>query len=95
LLAFNISNRYFDFKPLFAGLARDAGLVARVATDNAYDRETGKFPSVWVVLARTPGDLKDLDHDGQRWKIPQGEVVWTDDFSNIFTLIKWSVRPGS
>ena len=95
LLAFNISNRYFDFKPLFAGLARDAGLVARVATDNSYNRETGKFPSIWLVLARTSDDLKNLDHQGQRWQTPQGDVVWTDDFSNIFTLMKWNVRQGS
>jgi hypothetical protein len=63
LLAFHISNRYFDLKPALYNLAREHGLSSVYQSD---DRETdkestamlGKSSSTWVILAR---DSKYLD----------------------------------
>jgi spermidine synthase len=88
MMVFHISNRYFDLAPLFAGLAREADLTARVFMDDDSDTAAGKYPSRWLVLARRPEDLGALAQD-QRWVTPDGDVVWTDDYSNIVGLIKW------
>jgi len=54
------------------------------------DARGGKDRSVWVVMARGPDDLKRVMAD-TRWQIlvaPENFRVWTDDFSNIFTVVK-------
>ena len=54
------------------------------------DMKNGKYPSLWAVMAREPGDLAALAHD-PRWKpLPavSGARVWTDDFSNVVSIIK-------
>jgi hypothetical protein len=42
------------------------------------------------VLARTEADLGSMAGD-KRWKAlqPRNGLVWTDDFSNIWSLIQW------
>ncbi|HEY9502311.1 MAG TPA: hypothetical protein VIR01_11840, partial [Pyrinomonadaceae bacterium] len=50
--------------------------------DNAPDR----FPSWWVVMARTDAALGTIPGDS-RWSRAQGDTVWTDDFSNILSLM--------
>jgi ABC-type Fe3+-hydroxamate transport system substrate-binding protein len=52
--------------------------------------QPGKDASIWVVVSRSPNDLADLSSD-DRWKkldaVP-GFRIWTDDFSNIFSVLK-------
>lgn len=94
LLALHISNNHLDLEPTVANLAHDAQLVAlarfdeRVSPDEA---RAGKTPSHWVVLARRWEDLRALPHDRQ-WHVLSARpdrTLWTDDFSNIFEVIKW------
>ena len=67
---------------------RDAKLVSRIRRDVDVDldeRQTGKSPSIWLVVARRDGDLGPIATD-PRWVVPRvrsDEPVWTDDFSNI------------
>jgi hypothetical protein len=92
-LAFHISNRYLDLRQVLANLAQDAGLVCLVNSDTAVgedDIKNGKLPSLWAVMARSSGDLAQLARD-PRWKpVPAvaGARVWTDDFSNVVSIIK-------
>jgi hypothetical protein len=94
MLALHISNRYLDLEPVLANLARDAGLVAWMRDDTAVSAEesrNGKFPARWVVLARAPGDVRGLAQD-PRWKRLEARPragLWTDDFSNLFTILRW------
>jgi spermidine synthase len=94
LLAFHISNNRLDLEPTVANLAHDGQLVAlaqfdeRVSPDEA---RAGKTPSHWVVLARRWEDLRALPHN-QQWHALSArpdKTLWTDDFSNIFEVIKW------
>jgi spermidine synthase len=95
ILVFHISNRYLDLRPVLGNLARDAGLVARSNFDlklSDEDRRHKKLPSTWVVMARQEQHLGGLAQD-QRWHtLPQrpGEKLWTDDFSNIWSVFNWS-----
>ena len=93
LLAFHISNRYLDLHQVLGNLAHDAGVVCLLNLDTATgeeDRTAGKYASVWMVMARKNEDLQVLSQDA-RWMpvfpVP-GAKVWSDDFSNVLSIIK-------
>jgi hypothetical protein len=86
VLAFHISNRYLNLEPLLSGLSRRTGLSAFTRKDDAHN-VVGKYPSVWVVMARSDSALGTIANDA-RWRRVQGDMIWTDDFSNILSLLK-------
>jgi len=94
ILAFHITNRRLDLKPVFANLAHHANLIGLIRDDSQVDfseRSNGKEGSVWVVMARRNDDVASLINDS-RWQQlhPDPRVgLWTDDFSNIMSVIKW------
>ena len=90
VLAFHISNRHVDLRPVIAGLAREQGLVGRTRLDQAGAKSaSGRNRSLWAVVARTPAALGALAHD-ERWEpLMLSDRVWTDDFSNIWSVIEW------
>ena len=93
VLAFHITNLYLNLQPVLGNLAHDAGLVCLVNDDmgvSENDIKNGKFPSIWAVMARQQGDLVTLAHE-PRWKQLGASAdarAWTDDFSNIVSIIK-------
>ena len=93
VLAFHISNLYFDLEPVVSALAHDAGLVALIQRDPAADeteRLEGKSPSHWMVLARSAQDLAPLSLD-PRWRPAvdrSAHTPWTDDLSSPLPYLK-------
>jgi len=95
VIAFHISNRYLDLHGVLAGSEQDAGLACLSNIDTQVSDEEsreGKFPSWWVVMARTPDDLEALRRDPRWSALPAvtGSRVWTDDFSNIVSILKFN-----
>jgi hypothetical protein len=89
ILAFHISNRYLDMARVLGELARDAGLVCLRRTTDRDDPGEGLFASEWVVMGRPAGPVGELAHAGwQRLPGGAGAPLWTDDHTNIFTLLK-------
>jgi len=94
IIAFHISNLYLKLEPTLGALAQDAGLVCLVETDNPItqaQKDAGKLPSQWLVMARRQADLGTLTMD-PRWKpanVQPGTQPWTDDYSNLLKIIKW------
>ncbi len=93
VLALHISNRNLDLKPMLAALARDLGLSGR---DELYqpspaEEAGGAVGSEWAVLARRPSDLAFLDAEPRWTELTSDRRVnaWTDDFSNIVSVLKW------
>ena len=94
VLVFHLSNNYLDLKVVLADLAQDAGLAAYVKEDFPSDEEqqTGKSPSTYVILASSKQDLLPV-LAFPNWKALKGRVdanPWTDDYSNIFDVLKWN-----
>jgi spermidine synthase len=91
LLLFHISNRHLDLSPVMADLAASRKLFCIGMFDpTPYDIQ-GKDTSIWVVMARSQSDTGNLGKtsfarvltsDGSR-------RVWTDDFSNILSVLNW------
>ncbi len=93
VLAFHLSNRYLDLPPLVARLGADHDPPFAIKGDSDFpsdaEREDGKFPSVWAVLARDPADLGPVatDPHWQRVRVTPGPL-WRDDFSNLLAVWK-------
>jgi spermidine synthase len=94
-LAFHISNRHLALAPVLARLAVSHGLEFRLEQHVADQTITpGQFSSDWMVMARTAADLGSLATDA-RWgkpSIPTSTPLWTDDFSNILSVLRLNVR---
>jgi hypothetical protein len=93
VLFVHISNKHLDLKPVVASLARDAGLVAVIEDHEPNEKIDGDlaYPSEWVALAHRPGDFGTVATDS-RWTAltgRPGSQPWTDDYSNVFSAIKW------
>jgi hypothetical protein len=93
ILAFHISNMYLNLLPVCAALASDGGCAGFYRNDLDVSPEeamAGKSASQWVVMAREAGDLGVVSGDS-RWKPLKGagQRVWTDDFSDIFSVFQW------
>jgi len=87
VLAIHISNRHLDLKPVVWALARHLDLAATVCKGEG-DKERGCYRTTWMLLSRTDltsfpvfeGKLTDDGNDSP-------EVLWTDDYSNIFSVL--------
>ena len=88
LLAFHISNRYLDLKPVLGDIAAGLGLSCVFKEDAVLleeEIEGGKLPSKWLLMARKPESLGGFLKKGL-WEAVTARHqprVWTDDFSNV------------
>ena len=94
LLLVHISNRRLRLEPVVAALTSDAGLHARVRNhepDASTQNKDFEYGADWVVIAKRREALAPLGNDS-RWRTLTGATagsLWTDDYSNLFGVIKW------
>jgi hypothetical protein len=93
LLAFHISSNYLDLKPVIAGIARalDCSALTQEHYPPTRQKRMGATASAWVLVARDGTSLARLRND-RHWKPLDegaGTTVWTDQFSNILSVVKW------
>jgi hypothetical protein len=90
-IVFHISNRHLELAPVLTRLASANGLVALRRGDPPVKVVTdGRIPSEWMVMARTRDELGSLAADSQ-WQTPMvaaSTPLWTDDFSNILSVLR-------
>lgn len=93
VLAFHISNRYVDFKPLLSDAAHEAGLFGFIGEDqnvSAAEKDLGKFVSTWMVLSKEAKALAGLHENRLLWK-PLLErshrPLFQDDRSSLWPYI--------
>jgi hypothetical protein len=92
VLLFHVSNRYLNVEKLVHALVADAGLVAYSRFDDAGDlRKMGKSSANHVVAARRAdalGPVATLTGWSRVGNSADFEP-WTDDYSNLLSLIRW------
>jgi len=90
VLAIHVSNNHLDLLPVVAGVMRELTLAGRFQFQGSSDLTTGKYGSQWTALARSEAALGALATDGSWKHLPASdERAWTDDFSNIWRVIRW------
>ena len=91
ILAIHISNNHLNLRPVVAGVMRDLGLTGRgQLQEDSPDLDENKYSSHWAVLARSDAALGALATDPAWQRLqPRAERTWTDDFSNIWSVIHW------
>lgn len=88
LLALHVSNRHFRLQPVVGRLAQAEGLVALSRQDPG-DSTQQRDRSEWVVLARSAADLGPLTRRPEWRPPPVGERLWTDDFADPLSALRW------
>ncbi len=89
ILAVNISNRHINLVPVVWTLADHLGLSRVVISDPGVPPNT--FPSLWMLLARASSLLEIpgiRSHASQMNGYVSPVRLWTDDFSNLFLILK-------
>ncbi len=102
LLAFHVSNRFFDLAPLVGRLGAELGLHVLVI-DSPHLPQRLSLRSIWVLLSRDAGRLDALARRTEaHWRglgVPPTQYVieragavaegplWTDDYSDLFRVL--------
>ena len=93
-LAFHISNRFADLRPVLGALAADAGLLAVARFDAGEDADgadLGRFPSLWVVLSGREGPAPLLlEHGWTKLDGARPQWLWTDERIDLVSVLNWS-----
>jgi hypothetical protein len=92
VLAFHITNNWFDLEPPLTSLAQSLGLSCFVKHDKYLwinQARAGKYRSDWLVMARRADVLTPLVQQDRQWERcpPSTFRVWTDDYSSLVTAI--------
>lgn len=89
VLLFNISNRFVDFEPVLGNLAHYLKLTCAIERLKVDDAQAARRwdSSTWVTMSRDPAALRRLGWRACR-RDP-GSRVWTDDFSNVLSTLRW------
>ena len=89
ILAYHVSNRFLNLPPVLAEIAANEKLVGTVVDDPAQKDNTLHSSSTWVLLARNADTLKGIGDAGAPLARVAGAPLWTDDFNNLLSVIKW------
>lgn len=89
VVAFHISNRYLDLRPVVQQLADEAGLVPWIVMDEPPD-DTGLYKSDWVLVTGNQALLSWLARQGAGERLEGTAPIrpWTDDFNNLFDVLR-------
>jgi hypothetical protein len=93
VIAFHISNRYLDLRPVVIALANDAEATGALGERSPDTEERGKlyYGSRWMVLARERGTLDELVKIDGWYRLGSWPAsrLWTDDYTDVLSAIKW------
>jgi SAM-dependent methyltransferase len=88
VIAFHVTNRFLRLSPVVKRIADDTGLHAALIEDGAEDSELASTD--WVLVTRDKALLERpgiAQYVSPIESIP-GLGVWTDDFNNLFQILK-------
>src|SRR5450432_323182 len=90
ILAVNISNTYLDLEPVMERAANAFGKVALAYHFTAKDDDTFCFSCSWALImnAAAASAHPELQKDAKLLRPERPFRIWTDDFSNMFSILK-------
>lgn len=88
VLAFHVSNKFMDLKPLILGLTKQAKLTIGYIPSSE-DANRGTFEAHWILVSKDPDYFGDEVVRSALRPFPEYAeyVVWSDDFSNLLDLL--------
>jgi hypothetical protein len=88
VIAFHVTNRFLRLAPVVKRIADEAQLAAALIVDDAEDQDLARTD--WVLVTRDPARLQPESIDKAASEIAEidGLRVWTDDFNNLFQILK-------
>ena len=88
ILALHLTNMYMDLVPVASSIARHYGLSGRIISTPGDLRLTSD--SLWVLLTRNKTGLPSEQEDDLSFPFPEhmSHRVWTDDFSDVLSVIE-------
>ena len=92
VLLVHLSNRNLNLNAVVAATAEAAGMVTRIQShrpDSAARRARYRWPSTWMLAARSGEKLDPFLSTGDWREQPSSSRPWTDDYSNIAGTIRW------
>ncbi len=88
ILAVHISNRYLDLAPVVDGEAKATGHIDRLV-DTEDDTSQDVFGATWVLVVwPDPGFDNDVISGSTEITSKRKVRLWTDDYSNLFQILK-------
>ena len=88
VIAFHVTNRFLHLAPVVKRIATEDGLHVALIADDAEDSDLARTD--WVLVTRDPALLEReeiANYASEIEDIP-GLRVWTDDFNNLFRILK-------
>jgi len=88
VVAFHVTNRFLDLVPVVAGIARDNGMQAVWIHDEGEDALANR--SDWVLVSNDRALLANprIADAATAIESHPGWRVWTDDFNNLFEVLR-------
>ncbi len=90
VIAFHVSNRFLDLKPVVEKIGNELGLTTAWVHEIAKDDDNDRTVSDWVLISRDKRFLlRDQILDSTYVITPQpGWRLWTDDYNNLVQVLK-------
>ena len=89
VIAYHISNRYLNLQPVVADLAQSIGRQAILIENEPPADQPWLYRTDWVVITGNAALANRLvKQGGQRMTVPLGFRGWTDDYNNLFSILK-------
>jgi len=89
VLAFNVTNRYLDLRPVVRTLAQELGMRVFLVTTKK-DLQNYITASAWLLATRNTSfaaALAALPRCSEEGAAPADPVAWTDDFASILSVL--------
>lgn len=87
VIAYHISNRYLDLKPVVADLAQSLGRTAVIVDDDSEDTMPWLYTSTWVLITSNTVLIDTLKRAGKLLPPTAGFRPWTDDYYNLLSVL--------
>ncbi len=91
VIAFHVTNRFLDLPPVVRRIADELGLKSMIVSDEPSDRQDRFLSSSdWVLVSRSDAMLQTAAIKAVARPVdskPQWRL-WTDDFNNLFQILK-------